>query len=155
MKVKIKEKITEAVKGSNSLAQVRDSLFNVFREYRFAGHNRIGYVSGAITADGRENIPKNIVRLGKFTEQIRSEQKIPVFSATDVFDDELFKRLDAAGFVNADWEVFWREVLGAEEKFVTDMFMTPRWEKSNGACNEHRIAQERGMTICYIEKELE
>ncbi len=151
----MKEKITEAVKESNSLAQVRDSLFGVFKEYRLAGHNRIGYVSGTITADGRENIPKNIARLERFTEQLRSEQKFPVFSATDVFDDELFKRLDAAGFVNADWEVFWREVLGAEERFVTDMFMTPRWEKSRGATDEHRVALEVGMTIVYIDKEPE
>src|SRR3972149_773006 len=69
---KMKEKITGAVKESNSLAQVRDSLFGVFREYRLAGYNRIGYVSGAITADGKENIPKNIARLGRFTEQIRT-----------------------------------------------------------------------------------
>ncbi|HLE49503.1 MAG TPA: DUF4406 domain-containing protein [Patescibacteria group bacterium] len=151
----MKEKITGAVKESNSLAQVRDSLFGVFREYRLAGYNRIGYVSGAITADGKENIPKNIARLGRFTEQIRTQQEFPVFSATEVFDDELFKRLDAAGFVNSDWEVFWREVLGAEEKFVTDMFMTPRWEKSRGATDEHKVAQEVGMTIVYIDKELD
>ena len=151
----MKEKITEAVKESNSLAQVRESLFDVFREYRLTGHTRIGYVSGAITADGRENIPKNIARLIKFTEHLRTRQEFPLFSATDVFDDELFKRLDAAGFVNADWEIFWREVLGAKERFVTDMFMTPRWEKSNGATDEYRIAQEVGMTIVYIGKELD
>lgn len=150
----MKEKIADAVKMSNSLAQVRDSLLGVFREYRLAGHNRIGYVSGAITADGRENIPKNIARLERFTEQIRTQREFPVFSATDVFDDELFKRLDALGFKNENWITFWQEVLGSEEKFVTDMFMTPRWQKSRGATDEHDVATRVGMTIYYIDYEI-
>lgn len=151
----MKEIIRESVKDSNTLAEVRDSLLSVFKGLRMQGHTRIGYVSGVVTSDGRENILKNIARLDRFTEHIRVQQENPVFSATDVFDDTLFKRLDAAGFVNEDWYVFWREVLGAEEKFVTDMFMTPRWEKSSGATDEHKVAQEVGMTIVYIEKELE
>ncbi|OGM13040.1 hypothetical protein A3A76_01880 [Candidatus Woesebacteria bacterium RIFCSPLOWO2_01_FULL_39_23] len=151
----MKEIIRESVKNSNTLAEVRDSLFSVFKEMRAQGHTQIGYVSGTITADGKENIPKNIARLDRFTEHLRVKQEFPIFSATDVFDNELFRRLDAAGFVNADWEAFWREVLGAEEMFVTDMFMTPRWEKSSGSTDEHRVAQEVGMAIVYIEKELE
>jgi len=151
----MKEKITEAVKESNSLTQVRDALFDVFKEYRAAGHDRIGYVSGVVTSDGPAEIPNNIRRLSSFTDRTRKKYPFPIFSATDVFDDKLFRRLDAAGFVNDDWIAFWKEVLGAEEKFVTDMFMTPRWEKSRGATDEHRTAQEMGMIIVYIENESE
>lgn len=150
----MKEKIAVAVKEANSLAQVRDSLFSVFKEYRQSGNDRIGYVSGVITSDGHEHIQRNIERLVKFTEHIRTQNGFPIFSATDVFDDALFTRLNAAGFKNPDWVVFWREVLGAKEKFVTDMFMTPRWEKSQGATDEHRMAQLTGMKVYYITEEI-
>jgi len=155
MKNKFAEEIAKAVEKSNSLVEVREALFNLFARYRQAGCKRIGYVSGAITADGRENIPKNIAKLASFTGQIRLGCGFPVFSATDVFDDKLFKRLDAAGFVNADWEIFWREVLGGEQMFVTDMFMTPGWERSRGATDEHRVAQKTGMAIVYLHKDSE
>jgi len=151
----MKEKIAEAVKEANSLTQVREFLFNVFREYRQAGNNRIGYVSGTITSEGREHIQRNIERLAKFTDHIRTQYEFPIFSPTDVFSDALFARLDAAGFKNADWVIFWREVLGTKDRFVTDMFMTPRWEKSQGAADEHRIAKEVGMNIVYITEKLE
>ena len=151
----MKEVIRESVKNAGTLTEVRDALFGVFRNLRAQGHSRIGYVSGAITADGRENISRNIQRLDRFTEHIRGQHDFPIFSATDVFDGALFERLDAAGFVNADWKVFWREVLGANDKFVTDIFMTPRWEKSHGAKDEHKVAQEIEIAITYIEKELE
>lgn len=150
----MKEAIQESVKTAATLAEVRDSLFDVFRTLQAQGHTRIGYVSGTITSDGEESIPHNIERLNRFTETIRAQQGFPVFSATDVFDDTLFKRLDAAGFVNSDWEVFWREVLGAEDRFITDMFMTPGWERSSGASDEHRVALEIGMTIVYIDREI-
>lgn len=147
----MKQKIRKSVKNSNTLEEVRDKLFEVFRKMRELGHQRIGYVAGAITADGRENIPRNIEILAGHTKKLRYKHDIPIFSATDVFDDALFDRLDKAGFVNADWEVFWREVLGTEEKFVTDMFMTPGWERSSGATDEHEVAKEMQMTIVYVE----
>ena len=147
--------IRQAVKDAKTLVEVRDSLFNLFRQLRALGQPRIGYVSGVITSEGKEHVSENIQKLDNFTKQIRTQQEIPVFSATDVFDDTLFERLEAAGFVNTDWEVFWKEVLGTEDKFVTDMFMTPGWEHSHGASDEHRIAQQTGMKIYYLKDGLE
>ncbi len=150
----MKEAITEAVKNSTSLAQVRDSLFVVFRELRQEGFERIGYVSGIITSEGMDHMAGNIERLARFTDSVRNREGFPVFSATDVFDDILFKRLSAAGFQNEDWLVFWREVLGTGDQFVTDIFMTPRWEISQGATVEHDVAQRLGMVIHYITDEI-
>lgn len=150
---KMKELIRAKVKDSSTLDEVRDNLISLFKEFREKGHARIGYVSGIITSDGKEHMARNIKRLEAYTDKIREEQGFPIFAPTDVFDDVLFKRLDANGFVNEDWMMFWEEVLASEERFVTDMFMTPRWQESKGANDEHRIAKEIGMTIVYIEKE--
>ena len=150
----MREAISTAVKKSKSLAEVRESLFDVFADFRKQGFDRIGYVSGMVTSGGKENIPKNIERLTKFTDHVRALYIFPVFSATDVFDDVLFVRLSAAGFKNEDWVVFWREVLGAKAKYVTDIFMTPKWEESRGAADEHKTAKKMKITINYIEYEL-
>ena len=52
----MKEQIRVSVEESNTLDDVRDNLFAVFRDLREQGHTRIGYISGAITADGLDNI---------------------------------------------------------------------------------------------------
>lgn len=150
----MKEKIASAVEKANSLTEVKEALFGVFREYRQEGHTRIGYVSGIVTSEGPENIERNVERLVKFTEHIKTEQNFPIFSSADVFDKRLFARLGAANLKNVDWEAFWQEIFEHEEKFVTDMFMTPKWEKSRGATDEHRVAKKVGMNIVYITEEL-
>ena len=151
----MREIVREAVKDSNSLDQVRDNLFIVFRRLQNEGHKKIGYVSGLITSEGPENIGKNIKRLTRFTDQIRSQSEFPVFGPTDVFDDALFRRLEANGFHNADWMVFWQEVLsGNGTPYVTDIYMTPRWKTSQGSVDEHKTAQAVGMEIHYLEKEV-
>lgn len=151
----MKEIIREAVANSNTLNDVKEHLFDVFRATQKEGHTRLGYVAGIITSEGPENIGRNIKRLATFTEQIRSQNDFPIFSSTDVFDDKLFARLDANGFKNSDWEVFWREVLKGDEKsIVTDIFMTPRWEISHGSQNEHKTAQEVGIKIHYFFEEI-
>lgn len=149
----MKEQIYLAVYNATTLANVRDGLFTVFTNTRKEGQQKIGYVSGIITSEGRENIPRNIDRLAKFTEHIRTQQDFPVFSPTDVFYDELIDRLVANNLKNDDFIQFWREVLGAEEKFITDIFMTPRWELSQGATDEHDLSKKLGLTIHYIETE--
>ncbi len=35
--------------------------------------------------------------------------------------------------------------------YITDIFMTPRWEHSEGARDEHKNAIKAGMTIHYVE----
>jgi len=143
-------KIKEAVKESNTLDEVRDSLFTLFRHLREGGIQQIGYVSGPITADGPDNIDRNLEILEKNTETVRSAHDYPVFSPTDVFDKELFDRLNANGFKNPDWEVFWEELLTANEKFITDIFMTQGWERSHGSTCEFNSAKQVEIEIHYL-----
>lgn len=150
----MKEKIAAAVKEANSLDQVKSALFTVFKEYRKMGHTRIGYVSGIITSEGPENIDRNVKRLDEFTEHVRKTQTFPIFSSTDVFDTALFARIGIPTIKATNWEDFWAEILGHEERFITDIFMTPKWEKSRGATDEHRVAKEVGMNIVYVTEEL-
>lgn len=147
----MKEVIQNRVSTSETLNQIRDELFSIFRELREEGYDRIGFVSGIITSRGEEHIDDNLKNLARHTQNIREKVDYPVFSPTDVFTDELFDRLMAAGFVNDDWMVFWREVLTAEEEFVTDIFMTPGWEDSVGARQEFNIAVEREMNLYFVE----
>lgn len=143
-------RVKEAVKESNTLNEVRDSLFALFRHLREEGFQQIGYVSGPITADGPDNINKNLEILEKNTKTIRSKHDFPVFSPTDVFDKALFDRLNANGFKNSDWEVFWVELLTSGEKFVTDIFMTPGWERSHGSTLEFNSAKQVEIEIHYL-----
>lgn len=147
----MKEVIRESVKNASSLDEVRDLLIEVFQNFQESGHTRIGYVAGIITSEGRENILANIKRLAGFTEKVRQEQDFPIFSSTDVFSDELFDRLSAAGFTNKDWGPFWRDVVGSG--YITDIFMTPRWEISKGSRDEHETAQKHELEIHYIDSE--
>jgi len=150
----MRERIEEAVKKANSIEDVKDGVLIVLKELRNEGNQRIGYVSGLITSEGPENINKNVKRLIRFTNYIRSQNDFPIFSSTDVVSDALFKRLGAQLFKQADWEEFWRDVLGSEERYVTDMFMTPRWEKSRGATDEHKTAKKVGMQIHHLTEEI-
>ena len=93
----MRKAISTAVKKATSLDDVKYSLFDVFKDFRKQGFDRIGYVSGTITSDDEANIPKNIERLTKFTDHVRAIYIFPIFSATDVFDEILFSRLFAAG----------------------------------------------------------
>lgn len=43
---------------------------------------------------------------------------------------------------------FWRDIL--ESGHVTDIFMTPRWEQSKGAIDEHEAAKQLGIKIHYM-----
>ena len=150
----MQERIRVAVKESGTLAEVRDNILTLFKYMvEEEGVTQIGYVAAIITSDGEEKVGENIARLQRYTEHVRKTQNYPVFSATDVFTEELYERLFAAGFKNDDWIVFWREVLGKD--FVTDIFMTPRWEQSTGASDEYQTAKRTGKNLHYFNYEIE
>lgn len=150
----MKERIRGAVKHAKDINEVKISVLSVLKELKNEGAQRIGYVAGLVTSEGPENIDKNVRRLAKFTEHIRTQNDFPIFSSTDVISDELFERLGLEEFQKTDWEKFWRDILGAEERFVTDIFMTPRWEASRGSRDEHKVAKEVGMQIHYLKEEI-
>ncbi len=119
------------------------------------GITRIGYVAGIITSDGPEYFQANRKRLADYVKKLRKIHKFPMFSAIDVFSSEVYERLKEWKLPFAEREMkvrsFWRKIL--KSGHVTDIFMTPRWEKSKGASDEHRTAKKIGLKIHYIEEE--
>ncbi len=143
----MKNKLRKSVTNVTNLGEVQTKVIEVLKTIR-EGNARIGYVSGIITSDGGENIGANLKRLSQYTEKIRKQQNFPVFSSTDVFTEEIFSKIKAERYAQDCWHSFWREIL--ESKHITDIFMTPRWEKSRGAKVEHKTAKELGITLHYI-----
>lgn len=114
---------------------------------------QIGYVAGIIKADGSEHIETNRKTLMKFTEDTRRNMDFPIFSATDVFSDDVYTRLGGLESIEAgnhDFRKFWRDILKAG--YITDIFMTPRWEQSGGATDEHNTALTLKLHIHYLDK---
>jgi hypothetical protein len=115
-------------------------------------HLKIGYVSGRVTADGEENIGKNLDRLDNLTCGIRKSFDGVVFSAADVFAGEAYWRKNLPRPIHEDeFYIFWQKVVGGG---VTDVFMAPGWESSTGAADEHETARMLGLCIHYIDEDM-
>lgn len=144
----MREIIRVSVQEATTLVEVREGLLRAFvQEKQGKDGLRIGYVAGIITSDGPDRIEENIQRLEEHTQRIREKENILIFSAVDVFDEELFARLKAHTLPSDSWWIFWREVLGSGH--VTDIYMTPRWQESTGARDEHKTAVRLGIAIHY------
>ena len=111
--------------------------------------SRIGYVAGKVTADGPDNISANLARLHSFTKQVHeTKEDVFVFSAADIFVTDAYWRanLSESNHTQAFYQL-WKQVVASG---VTDVYMTPDWEKSLGACDEHAHAKELGLIIHYL-----
>lgn len=107
-----KELIKKETETACTLSEVRDAIVSDIMKIKDDDpHMRIGYISGIITSDGPGRIPANIARLATYTEYIQRCHDFPVFSASDIFSEELLGRLEANGFKAEDYIKFWREIL--------------------------------------------
>lgn len=140
---------------ANNLIEVNSILTNTFTKIRGKGFKRIGYVSGVITLDGRENIFRNLKKLEKTASRLRKKYDFPIFSSSDVAGDKLHSKFEKLGVSDMDWDYFWNSVLLNKEHFVTDIFMDERWELSYGSIDEHLAAQRMDIKIHYLKNEVE
>lgn len=132
-----------------SFGELLPAVRGVLETVRSEGIKRIGYVSGIISSDGPDKIQENIERLKKYTDFVRASHKFPVFSATDIFTKQVYEVCNREReILNSEFIEFWRNLL--ETGFVTDLFMTPRWDESEGATDEHLIAEHLGLNIHYV-----
>ncbi|KKR50513.1 MAG: hypothetical protein UU81_C0002G0027 [Microgenomates group bacterium GW2011_GWC1_41_8] len=146
----MKELIYEQIKFASTVEDVRQSVVRLLGKLRLKDDvERIGYVSGIITSGG--SIEENIQRLIAHTDRLRTIHNFPIFTPPDVFPDDVFERTNAINHPSEKWIEFWRTIL--ESGHVTDIFMTPRWQLSRGATDEHETAQRIGITIHYVEEE--
>lgn len=128
---------------NDSLSGVCEDLIGLLKDVSGGGRVKVGYVSGIITSDGKEHIDRNMALLKRNTSKIRESVGFPVFSAADIFHNESYDKF--GGIEEHEWYAFWRNVL--KSGYITEVFMTPRWEHSAGAKDEFATAGEAGILV--------
>lgn len=106
---------------------------------------KVGFVSGKIMADGFIYSFKNLAMIARRERAIRSEEHIPVFSATDFLFNELVNTVFRG---KASGDEYWRDII--ESGYITDIYMVPGWESSNGAKSEFDSAKKKHLKIHYV-----
>lgn len=145
----MKKLLRKSIKNASNFDDVLEITLEVIALIRSRLPNtKIGYVAGKVTTDGKENILKNLERLHSFTERISKEFEENIFSAADVFNEEVYWKINIARPIHEkEFYALWQKIVGSG---ITDIFMTPEWEKSTGATDEHKTAKALGLTIHYI-----
>lgn len=142
----MKSLICKTICNVSSLSEAEKNLISLFAEIRKT-EERIGYVAGIINSDGQEFVKTNIEKLDKFTDVIRGNNNFPIFSSIDIcLHAKLWDKIQPV--TEATWLKFWQNILN--NGYVTDIFMTPRWEKSVGATDEFNTAKRHGLKIHYV-----
>jgi len=107
----------------------------------------IRYVAGRVTSDGPDFINQNLTKLNTYTDKLENKYGQYVFSAADVFPDETYwKKNITSNELKHVYIEFWQKLL---KNGITDMYMSPNWETSNGATFEREFAQKNGIKIHY------
>lgn len=150
----MKDELSKSLKDATNLNEVRDAMIIICKQIKLKNAlMRLGYVAGIIYSDGPEKVEENIRILNDHTEKIKKSVDFPIFSSPDIFNNGLFDRLIEAKLPRdeskAAFVKFHREIL--EQAGITDIFMTPRWEKSEGAKDEYETAVRLGLEIHYVE----
>ena len=145
----MRKQLQEALKNAVSFEDVLAITLKHVNELKAANPAvRIGYVSGKVTADGADRIIDNLIRLHKFTEQLEQVHGSHIFSAADVFNDDVYWKINLPRPIHeTEFYDFWKKVVSSG---VTDIYMTPEWEKSTGAKDEHEAAKDLNITIHYV-----
>lgn len=154
----MEKNIGPALRNAKTLLHVKKELVKLFETTKKKKDIcKIGYVAGIISSDGPKYFEINRKRLANYVKKLRRIHKFPMFSAVDVFSDNIYAQLEEMALSFAEREEkmrsFWGKILRSGH--VTDIFMTPRWDKSKGATDEHRIAKRIGIAIHYIEDKVE
>lgn len=147
----MKSRFDEQLQNAQSLSEVRDKVIALLQELR-KEQKQLAYVAGTIFSDGAEFVQRNISRLDDLTDKLRAKNKFPIFSSVDIFYGGLFDRLPESKLQYIErrklFIQFWRDIIGCG--YITDIYMAPGWEKSEGATDEHTTATNKGITIHYI-----
>ncbi len=138
------------VADSSNILQVESKITETLRRIKTSPEEKIGYISAILSSDGPKHIQTNIKILDKYTEFYRDILQFPVFSSSDIF---IGKHVEKFKLTGKEWISFWNNVLKFGQ--VTDIFMTPRWEESIGAKEEHKTAKELGLNIHYDHKNVD
>lgn len=150
----MKDLVYAAVKDANDFTLVLNRVIEILWQSKRKGVQRIGYVAGLVSSDGQEKIQENLERLNFYTNLLSKKYpKAKFFSAADIFNEDLYKRLLGDNFViskrKKSFLEFWRGIL--REETVDDVSMTPGWDRSVGAIDEHKTILKLGLKHQYVE----
>jgi len=145
--------IAESIARASTLDEIYAAIAGVFYYLREDWkHPQLGYVSGVVSSDSPAKIEENLARLHDIASQLQKTHTFPIFSPPDIFSKGVLSRVEQAGVKGEDFIQFWRSVLMSG--YVTDIFMTRRWQESRGATDEHKIALQAGLQIHYLKDPL-
>ncbi len=146
----LKEMLRTIISSTTKISSVETQVITALEKVKMVGIKNIGYVSGVISSDGVKHIPANVKVLEMYTEFYRSYTPFPVFSSSDIFHGRYVEKFN---LTQSEWVGFWNNILKSET--ITDVFMTPRWEVSNGATEEHKTAKALNLNIHYHHKHVD
>jgi hypothetical protein len=112
--------------------------------------NKIGYLAGPITSDGKEKINQNLGILQFTASKLTKDFGFIIFSAPDLISSRVYWKIQGEKLLQCDWEDFWDKLLLT--KCFTDIFMLNGWERSRGATKELKTALQASLTIHYLDK---
>lgn len=141
-----KEFLTTSISGSSSLLEAELNFLEALKYIKEQSPDLlIYYLIGTVTSDGPEYIERNLQLLKERSQKAGEVLDGIVFSAADIFNQQLFDRFDKRGAVNQDYLDFWEDIL--KSGFITDIIRASGWEKSMGASHENKIASQEGIAI--------
>ncbi|MBU1085799.1 MAG: DUF4406 domain-containing protein [Candidatus Beckwithbacteria bacterium] len=96
---------------------------------------------------------ENRARLVRFASHLNQQNPDSFFfSSADIFTNEVRERINSTEISHPQWMEYWETILKAN--LITDLFLTPGWERSTGTKDEHRTAEEMGLAIHYLDYEV-
>ncbi|PJE63372.1 hypothetical protein COU89_03700 [Candidatus Roizmanbacteria bacterium CG10_big_fil_rev_8_21_14_0_10_45_7] len=94
---------------------------------------------------------RNIQRLADYTSALRGQYQFPIFSGHDVLYNGRMDTLPESKLPYVERRTrmlaFWKTIVTCGS--ITDIFMMPGWERSEGARDEHNSALQMGITLHY------
>jgi hypothetical protein len=137
-----------ALTDATSLEETSKRINIGLHGFKEMNGTRVGFVAGIRESDGEEYIERNSRRLSTYTNVLRTEIPIPLFSCMDIYDKSFISTFGAIEDPHR-WNTFWHNVLGSDA--VSMVFFTPRWERSVGARYEMHLAMDFGKTIAIVD----
>ena len=150
----MKNEITNAIKQSTNLKQIVEAFNKLCRDLR-KDNEQIGYVAGIVFSEGPENVKKNIGILNSYTEKLRKKSYFPIFSSVDLFyGNDFYNQIAETKLPyvrrRTAFIQFYQKML--RNGYITDIFMTPRWQKSEGYMDEYETAKDENLIIHYVDE---
>ena len=121
------------------------------------GNTRIEFASGSL-GNGEQSIQADMDEMQAWTEVLRKEHDIPIFSSVDVFRNA-WDKLDETHLSQKERSEKMKELFrGILHVGITDIFILlipPGWRKAPGAVDEFETAEQIGITIHDLEQTLQ